>query len=88
LNVHSIDPAGRHACVTLGPDPDRGHRLQAAVGARSFFGAALQDRASYTLVSCVCAPGFEFEDLETPDRQSLLSLFPQHAALIKRLTRA
>jgi predicted cupin superfamily sugar epimerase len=33
------------------------------------------------------APGFEFADLELADRGALIQRYPQHAALIKHLTR-
>jgi len=32
-------------------------------------------------------PGFEFDDFEMPARDALLERFPQHAALIRQLTR-
>lgn len=87
LAIHVIDPAGRSSCLTLGLDPGRGQQPHAVVRARSLFGAALRERNSFALVSCVCAPGFDFEDFEMPARPALLALFPQHAALIERLTR-
>jgi len=34
------------------------------------------------------APGFDLEDFELPTRARLTGLFPQHRALIERLTRA
>jgi len=87
LNVHVIDSAGLYSRLTMGPDPAAGHHLQGVVKAGLFFGASLEDPGSYALVGCACAPGFDFEDLELPDRKELLSLFPQHARLITQLTR-
>lgn len=88
LKVHVIDPVGRYSCLSVGPDPEAGHQLQAVIRARSLFGASLEDDSSYALVGCACAPGFDFEDLELPSRRELLSVFPQHAALIGQLTRS
>jgi predicted cupin superfamily sugar epimerase len=34
------------------------------------------------------APGFDFEDFELATRTQLTGLFPQHRALIEKLTRA
>ena len=41
----------------------------------------------YALVGCTVAPGFEFEDFEMPDRHELQNRFPEHRAIIARLTR-
>lgn len=88
LDVHIIDPMGCYSRLTIGPDPAAGHQLQGVVRARSFFGASLQNPDAYALVGCACAPGFDFEDLELPNRKELLTLFPQHSGLIAQLTRA
>jgi predicted cupin superfamily sugar epimerase len=37
-------------------------------------------------VGCTVAPGFDFTDLELAHREALVAEFPQHAALIERLT--
>jgi len=87
LNVHIIDPAGHYSKLTMGPDPSAGQHLQGVVKAGSFFGASLEHPGSYALVGCACAPGFDFEDLELPDRENLIALFPQHERLITQLTR-
>jgi hypothetical protein len=41
----------------------------------------------FALVSCVVAPGFDFRDFAMPDRATLLSAYPDHAALVTSLTR-
>jgi hypothetical protein len=33
------------------------------------------------------APGFDFADFELGDRETLLRMYPQHKAIIERLTR-
>ena len=50
--------------------------------------ASLFALASFALVGCTVAPGFDFADFEMPGRAELVRLFPQHRALIERLTRA
>ena len=47
---------------------------------------ALASAETYALVGCTVAPGFDFADLELARRDELLAAFPQHAALIERLT--
>lgn len=87
LVVSAIRPDGERRDLTLGPDPDDGQTLQAMVPAGDWFGAALGPGAPYALVGCTVSPGFEFADFELADRRTLVARYPQHAALIQRLTR-
>jgi predicted cupin superfamily sugar epimerase len=87
LTVHVIDPDGNHTALRLGRDIAAGEELQAVVRAGHLFGAAVDDPDSYALVGCTVAPGFDFADLEMPTRQELCARYPQHRALIERLTR-
>lgn len=87
LVVHAISPDGRYSATRLGRDPDAGETLQGVVPGGHYFGAALAQPRSYALVGCTVAPGFDFADLVVPTREELLRLFPQHRAVIERLTR-
>jgi predicted cupin superfamily sugar epimerase len=42
---------------------------------------------SFSLVGCTVAPGFDFKDFEMASRDALLAEFPEHAVLIKEITR-
>ncbi|EID30033.1 cupin domain-containing protein, partial [Streptococcus pseudopneumoniae] len=42
----------------------------------------------YALVSCLVAPGFEFEDFELFERVDLLATYLEHKEMIERLTRS
>jgi uncharacterized protein len=46
------------------------------------------DRQRFALAGCTVAPGFDFEDFELAKRAQLVALYPQHQALITRLTRS
>jgi len=87
LSVHSIDPAGKHAELLIGNDPDRGESFQAVVAAGRWFASHVQNPASYALVGCTVAPGFDFTDFEIAKRAELTAHYSQHRALIERLTR-
>jgi len=52
----------------------------------TWFGATVNDTASFSLVSCTVAPGFDFQDFEIGRREDLLAEFPQHRDIILRLT--
>lgn len=84
----SIDPDGILSEHLLGDDPDRGEQFQVVMEKNHWFGARVVDPDSFALVGCTVAPGFDFEDFELGDRDTLLRLFPQHCAAIEKLTRA
>lgn len=86
LRLFMILPAGELREVAMGRDAERGEALQAVVPAGAWYGAVVSDPESYALVGGTVAPGFEFEDFELADRSRLLARYPQHRALIERLT--
>lgn len=88
LVVHVLHPGdGRRQDIVLGAALEAGQRLQAVVPHGATFGARLADGGRYALVSCVVAPGFDFADFVMPTRAELVATFPQHAELVRALTR-
>ena len=86
IELHTVDPAGRHEVARLGPDDVPGHRSHAVVPAGWWQAARpLGDR--YGLASCSVAPGFEFEDLELATPGDLLGLRPDLRDLVRTLAR-
>ena len=92
LVVHTLTPEGHRDDIVLGHDLAAGHVLQAVVPAGHTFGARVTPvvpaRASWSLVSCIVTPGFDFADFVMPSRAELRAQFPAHAALVEALTRA
>jgi len=87
LTVHLIEPGGAYRTLSLGPDPAQGQAFQGVVPARCWFGATVDAPGGYALVGCTVAPAFDFADFELAEREALSRLYPQHRALIERLTR-
>jgi predicted cupin superfamily sugar epimerase len=94
LEVYSISPTGELTLLKLGNDPAAGEVFQGVVSEGSWFGAMLGSTGldndapgNYALVGCTVAPGFDFNDFELGTRADLLAQFPQHAAVIRKLTR-
>jgi len=85
LTVHVITADGERYDILLGPDAEQGERFQAVVPAGCWFGA--ETSGEFSLVGCTLAPGFDFSDFEMGDREGLTILFPEHSALIARMTR-
>jgi predicted cupin superfamily sugar epimerase len=86
LTLFSFAPDGRLDQTVLGPDAESGQVFQAVVAAGSWYGAVVNEPGSYSLVGGTVAPGFEFADFELADRRALAAAYPQHRALIERLT--
>ncbi len=79
-------PDGRNRSLFLGSDIHVGQLLQAVVPGGVWQGAFLLGEGEFALMGTTVSPGFDFEDYEHGDRDSLISQYPQHEQLIKRLT--
>jgi predicted cupin superfamily sugar epimerase len=44
-------------------------------------------RSPYSLVGCTVAPGFDFSDFRLGDRRKLIERYPEHKAIIEKLSR-
>jgi predicted cupin superfamily sugar epimerase len=86
LTLHVIDPDGTAQQFFLGQDLDKSEYPQLVIQKDRWFGANVTQKTSYTLVSCIVAPGFDFEDFELATREQLLSIYPQHQEIITLLT--
>jgi predicted cupin superfamily sugar epimerase len=87
LVVHIIAHNGEYSQLLIGPDPDQGQQFQAVVKGGCWFASAPLLPDSFALVGCTVAPGFDFAEFELARRDDLCAAYPQHAALVRRLTR-
>lgn len=85
LTIHVIDEAGNYEEIKLGLNLEAGERPQAIVRKNSIFGSSVNDLESFSLVGCMVSPGFDFEDFELFTQETLLGLYPQHEAIIRKL---
>lgn len=60
---------------------------QTTLFAGEWFAAEVNEKSSFTLLSCFVSPGFEYSDFELADRKTLTAQYPNHTDLINRLTR-
>jgi len=88
LTVHMFTAEGDYQQVTLGTDVEQGKVLQAVVPKGTIFGSTVEDSDSYSLVSCMVSPGFEYDDFELFKRADLLNQYPDYADIIHCLTLA
>ncbi|MCC6685344.1 MAG: cupin domain-containing protein [Bacteroidia bacterium] len=87
LEIIEIKPSGALFMHALGPDAEAGETFQCVIEGGSWFGSRVKNGGEYALVGCTVAPGFDFADFELADRDQLVNLFPQHADIIRSLTR-
>lgn len=74
--------------VLIGTDLHAGQRPQVVVPRGIWQGAMLEPGVEYALLGCTVSPGFEFADYEHGACAELTAGWPDHAALIQRLTTA
>lgn len=85
LIVHTLDADGHHKTL-IGADLSKGENPHFVVPKDTIFGSSVFGSNSYSLVSCVVAPGFDFADFELFERDYLLKEFPNHSEIIHQLT--
>lgn len=85
LTVHIIDEKGQYRQEKLGIGIAEGEKPQVSVKKGSIFGSTVDREDSFSLVGCMVAPGFDFEDFELFTQRQLLAEYPEHHEAIKRL---
>ena len=88
LIMHCINANGEYSTIRLADDGSPTAEFQAVIPHDTWFGAEVEQEQSFSLVSCVVAPGFDFQDFEMADREELLMLCPDHHKVIHQLTRS
>ncbi len=88
IDLHLLSPEGEHTLIKLGHNFLAGEVPQAVVPAGYWFGAEVAGENNFSLVGCTVSPGFDFRDFELAERETLTQAFPQHSALIHKLSRS
>ncbi|WP_406683390.1 cupin domain-containing protein [Seonamhaeicola sp. MEBiC1930] len=87
LKLHIITDKEEYSSVIIGNNIEAGEVPQFTVNARDWFASEVVKPNDYSLVGCTVSPGFDFKDFELPEREFLISKFPQHSKIITKLTR-
>ena len=85
ISVHTLDENG-HTENLVGLNLIDGHHPQFLVKADTIFGSCVNDAGSYSFVSCVVSPGFDFRDHEMLTSAELLADFLDSEGIIRKLT--
>jgi predicted cupin superfamily sugar epimerase len=78
---------GSGEAILLGQDIAAGMRLQHTVLGGVWQGSRVRAGGKYALLGTTMAPGFEYEDYETGQRQDLIARYPDFSPRITVLTR-
>ncbi|MEQ8530333.1 MAG: cupin domain-containing protein, partial [Imperialibacter sp.] len=87
LSIYVIHQNGTLEEIKLGLDLSAGQKPQAVVPANCWFASRVAVDGKFSLVGCTVAPGFDFQDFEMADRNTLITEYPQHQSIITSLTR-
>jgi len=87
LDVLMLRADGQAELRRLGLSLERGERPQLTIPAGTWFGTELVAGASHCLWGCTVAPGFEFVDFELAQGGELSVRYPEHGAMIGRMSR-
>jgi len=80
-------PGRRGERIVLGPDVLGGQHVQFVVPRGVWQGSRLVYGGSFALMGTTMAPGFDFADWTEGNRDALVREYPEHAELIRALTR-
>jgi uncharacterized protein len=86
VRMLQLFPDGTGRTLHLGPGLLHGEHLQVVVPHGVWQGSFLETGSSFALLGCTVAPGFDFADYESGDRQTMVCEYPDFADLIHRLT--
>jgi predicted cupin superfamily sugar epimerase len=79
-------PKGRSERIVLGSDLLAGEKPQLVVPRNVWQGTLLNEGGEFALLGCTVAPGFDFADYESGDREQLIAQYPAEKNWIERLT--
>ncbi len=87
VRMLQLFPDGNGREVLIGPDVVAGQHPQLVVPAGVWQGSRLEPGVEFALLGATMAPGFDYADYDQGHRNALVEQYPDHASLIKELTR-
>jgi purine nucleoside permease/predicted cupin superfamily sugar epimerase len=89
ITYYLMQADGELQTVVMGSDPTQGQVMQMVVKGGTWKASKIptDGEYGYGLIGEAVAPGFEYNDMQLGLTAELINLFPQHAELIKSLSR-
>jgi predicted cupin superfamily sugar epimerase len=90
ITYYLLHPTGKLETTVMGSDVRNGQVLQLTVPGGVWKASEIPANGShgFGLISEAVTPGFEYDDMTLGYRDLLMARFPQHEALVKRLSHA
>lgn len=86
LEIFMITNEGKIETKILGNRLDLNEEPQVIINANIWFAARIKDEKGFALVSCIVAPGFDFDDYELGNKNELIKSFPDIKTEIEELS--
>lgn len=86
LTIYMISPSGELITKNLGLDIEKGEAPQILVPKGHIFGSAMINEG-FSLVGCMVAPAFTFDDFKLFSQKDLLKEYPEHKDIILKLSK-
>ncbi len=86
VQMLQLSPEGDSQLLVLGTDLQAGQLPQTVVAGGIWQGSYLLPGGKFALLGATMAPGFDYEDYLSGDRDELTRLWPEHEELIRKLT--
>lgn len=86
IMIHEIDSDGNYSTTTLTGEETQ-MNFQHVVKSGHWFASECIGDNGFALCGCTVIPAFSFDDFMLGDRSHLIEQFPQHSAIIDRLTK-
>jgi len=86
LTAHCLHKDGEYQKHVLGKTNLHDLCFQIIIPHGTWFAAEVEELNSFSLIGCMVAPGFEFDDFEMGKRADLIEKYPEQRTLIERLT--
>lgn len=87
VRIYMLSATGEYSDIEMGRNIEKGEVPQFVIPGGTLFAAEVLSENDFTLVGCTVSPGFDYRDFELPDRNRLISEYPQHKGIITRMTR-
>ncbi len=84
--IHEIDSDGKYHLTALS-DQEESLNFQYVVKGGNWFASECIGENGFALCGCTVIPAFTFDDFILADCSHLIEEFPQHSAIIDRLTK-
>ena len=88
INILSKENKDTLTQVKLGnPLEDESNQPSVVIEANQWFSASINNKDSFSFLSCTVSPGFDFKDFSLAKKESLLEEFPSYKDIIQKYTK-